>query len=59
MELTINIDKIYNTDNYSVQIDLHPLQKTVILDDPVKDAEDGLWAVVRYLQDLDPVKTDD
>ena len=42
MELTINIDKIYNTDNYSVQVDLHPLQKTVILDDPVKDAEDGL-----------------
>ena len=59
MELTVNIDPIYNTNNYSVQIDLHPLQKTVILDDPVKDAEDGLWAVVRYLQTFKSVKTDD
>ena len=42
MELTVNIDQIYNTNNYSVQIDLHSLQKTVILDDPVKDAEDGM-----------------
>ena len=42
MEFTVNIDPIYNTENYSVQIDLHPLQKTVILDDPVKDAKDGL-----------------
>ncbi len=42
MELTVNIDKIYETENYSVQVDLHPLQTTVILDDPVKDAKDGL-----------------
>ena len=42
MELTVNIDPIYNTNNYSVQVDVHPLQKTVILDDPVKDAKDGL-----------------
>ena len=42
MKLTVNIDPIYDADNYSVQIDLHPLQKTVILDDPVEDAEDGL-----------------
>ena len=42
MELTVKIDPIYNTNTYSVQIDLHPLQKTVILADPVKDAEDGL-----------------
>ena len=53
MELTVNIDPIYNTDKFSVQIDLHPLQKTVILDDPVKDAKDGLWQVIKYLQDLD------
>ena len=59
MELTVNIDPIYNTDKFSVQIDLHPLQKTVILDDPVKDAEDGMWAVVRYLKTLESVKTDD
>ena len=59
MELTVNIDQIYNTNNYSVQIDLHSLQKTVILDDPVKDAEDGMWAVVRYLKTLESVKTDD
>ena len=59
MKLTVNIDPIYNTNNFSVQIDMHPLQKTVILDDPVKDAEDGMWAVVRYLQDLKSVKTDD
>ncbi len=42
MNLTVNIDPIYNTNKYSVQIDLHPLQKTVILDDPVEDAQDGL-----------------
>ena len=59
MELTVNIDPIYNTENYSVQIDLHPLQKTVILDDPVKDAKDGLWAVVSYLQEHSFVKNDD
>lgn len=59
MELTVNIDKIYETENYSVQVDLHPLQTTVILDDPVKDAKDGLWAVVKYLQDNNFVKNDD
>ena len=59
MELTVNIDPIFNSNKYSVQIDLHPLQKTVILDDPVKDAEDGMWAVVRYLRALGPVKADD
>ena len=59
MELTVNIDPIYNTDKFSVQIYLHTLQKTVILDDPVKDAEDGMWAVVRYLKTLESVKTDD
>tara|TARA_B110000196_G_C20980887_1_gene583353 strand:+ start:646 stop:774 length:129 start_codon:yes stop_codon:yes gene_type:complete len=42
MELTVNIDPIYNTKKFSVQIDIHSLQKTVILDDPVKGAEDGL-----------------
>lgn len=42
MKLTVNIDPIYDTNNFSVQIDMHPLQKTVILDNPVKDAEDGL-----------------
>ena len=59
MELTVNIDPIYNTDKFSVQIDLPPLQKTGILDDPVKAAEDGMWAVGRYLKTLESVKTDD
>ena len=42
MELTVNIDTVYKKDFYSVQIDLHHLGKTVILDDPVVDAKDGL-----------------
>ena len=53
MELTVNIDPVYNSKNYSVQIDIHPLGKTVILDNPVKGATDGLWAVIKYLQDSD------
>ena len=42
MNLTVNIDALYDKKSYSVQIDLHPFGKTVILDDPVVDAKDGL-----------------
>ena len=42
MELTVNIDRLYDVDAYSVEINFHGTKQTVILDNPVGEVEDGL-----------------
>tara|TARA_Y100000034_G_scaffold43878_1_gene53695 strand:- start:236 stop:526 length:291 start_codon:yes stop_codon:yes gene_type:complete len=48
---TITIDPIYKTDNFSVQIDDHNNQKTIILDDAFHDITIAAKAAQNYVEE--------
>lgn len=49
MQITVNIDPIEGSTNFSIQLDIHDEEKTVILDDPAPDAQTGLFMAAAYL----------